>query len=61
MKEYWTNFAKHGFPASLGKPSWPLFNAITQKFQSLVPATPRTETHFANTHNCAFWTALEAD
>jgi para-nitrobenzyl esterase len=27
---------------------------------SLAPPTPQTETDFANTHNCAFWTALEA-
>jgi para-nitrobenzyl esterase len=60
MKEYWTNLAKRGFPSASGTPSWPLFNAITQKIQSLVPAKPQTETAFANTHNCAFWTALEA-
>jgi hypothetical protein len=28
--------------------------------QSLTPPAPQTETDFANTHNCAFWTALEA-
>jgi para-nitrobenzyl esterase len=60
MKGYWTNFAKRGFPASFGAASWPLFNALTQQMQSLVPPAPRTETDFATTHNCAFWTALEA-
>jgi len=28
--------------------------------QSLTPPAPQTETDFANTHNCAFWTALAA-
>jgi len=60
MKGYWTNFAKRGFPSSFGTPFWPLFNNLTQKMQSLAPPIPRTETDFANTHNCAFWTALEA-
>jgi hypothetical protein len=31
-----------------------------QKMQSLAPPAPQPETDFANTHNCAFWTALEA-
>jgi para-nitrobenzyl esterase len=60
MKGYWANFAKRGFPASFGTPFWPLFNDLTQKVQSLAPPAPQTETDFANTHNCAFWTALEA-
>jgi para-nitrobenzyl esterase len=60
MKGYWTNFAKRGTPSSPGTPFWPLFNTLTQKMQSLVPPTPQTETDFANTHNCAFWTALAA-
>jgi para-nitrobenzyl esterase len=60
MKEYWTNFAKHGFPSSSGAPFWPLFGHLSQKMQSLAPPTPHTETGFAATHNCAFWTALEA-
>jgi para-nitrobenzyl esterase len=60
MKGYWTNFAKRGFPSSSGTPFWPLFNNLTQKMQSLAPPTPQTETDFANTHNCAFWTALDA-
>ena len=60
MKGYWTNFAKRGFPSSFGTPFWPLFNNLTQKMQSLAPPTPQTETNFATTHNCAFWTALEA-
>jgi para-nitrobenzyl esterase len=60
MKGYWTNFAKRGFPSSFGSPFWLLFNNLTQMMQSLAPPTPQTETDFANTHNCAFWTALEA-
>src|SRR5580692_7372723 len=60
MKGYWTSFAAHGFPSSPGAPSWPLFNSLTQKMQSLAPPTPQTERDFASTHNCAFWTALEA-
>ena len=59
MKGYWTNFAKRGFPSSFGAPFWPPFN-FTQKMQSLTPPTPQTEADFATTHNCAFWTALEA-
>src|SRR5215475_1890637 len=61
MKGYWTDFAKRGFPSSFGTPFWPLFNSLTQKMQSLAPPAPQTETNFASTHNCAFWTALEAD
>ena len=60
MKEYWTNFAKRGFPSSSGAPFWPPFSGLTQKMQSLVPPTPHTDTDFATTHNCGFWTALEA-
>ncbi len=60
MKGYWTNFAKRGVPGSFGIPFWPLFNTVTQQMQSLVPPVPQTETDFATTHNCAFWTALEA-
>ena len=60
MKGYWTNFAKNGFPSSFGAPFWPLFNGLTEQMQSLIPPTPQTETNFASTHNCLFWTALEA-
>ena len=60
MKGYWANFAKRGFPTSFGTPFWPLFNNLTQGMQSLAPPTPQIETDFATTHNCAFWTALEA-
>ncbi len=60
MKGYWTDFAKRGVPASSALPFWPLFNNLTQKMQSLTPPAPQTETGFANTHNCAFWTALAA-
>ncbi len=58
MKGYWTNFAGYGHPSSFGTPFWPRFNDLTQTMQSLVPPAPRTETDFASTHNCAFWTAL---
>jgi para-nitrobenzyl esterase len=60
MKGYWTKFAKRGFPATFGTPFWPVFNDLTQEMQSLAPPAPRTETGFASTHNCVFWTALEA-
>jgi para-nitrobenzyl esterase len=60
MKEYWTNFAKRGFPSSFGSPVWEPFQDVTQPMQSLIPPVPRTETDFATTHNCAFWAALEA-
>jgi para-nitrobenzyl esterase len=59
MRGYWTNFAERGFPSSFGTPFWPLFNNLTQRMQSLTPPVPQTEAGFANTHNCAFWTALE--
>jgi para-nitrobenzyl esterase len=60
MKGYWTDFAKRGFPSSSTTPFWPLFSSVSQKMQSLVPPAPKTETDFASTHNCAFWTALAA-
>src|SRR5271169_6593778 len=60
MKGYWANFARRGFPSSFGTPFWPLFSGVTQQMQSPVPPVPQTETDFASTHNCAFWTALEA-
>jgi para-nitrobenzyl esterase len=60
MKGYWTKFAKRGFPATFGTRFWPVFNDLTQEMQSLAPPAPRTETGFASTHNCVFWTALEA-
>jgi para-nitrobenzyl esterase len=60
MKGYWTNFAKRGLPSSFGAPFWPLFNGLTQQMESLIPPAPQTETNFASTHNCAFWTALAA-
>ena len=58
MKGYWTNFAKRGVPSSFSVPSWPRFNDLTQRMQSLAPPVPQTEANFASTHNCAFWTAL---
>src|SRR5215469_1256271 len=59
MRGYWANFAKLGLPSSFGTPFWPFFNDLTQKMQSLAPPAPQTQTDFAATHNCAFWTALE--
>jgi para-nitrobenzyl esterase len=58
MKGYWTNFAKRGFPSSSGTPFWPPFHNLTQAMESLAPPTSQTETDFATTHNCGFWTAL---
>jgi para-nitrobenzyl esterase len=55
MQRYWTNFAKRGFPS----PFWPPFSNLKQ-MRSLVPPAPQTETGFASTHNCAFWTTLQA-
>lgn len=60
MKGYWTNFAKRGSPSSFGSPVWRPFDEVTQAMQSLIPPAPQTETDFATTHNCAFWTALAA-
>ena len=60
MKGYWAGFAARGFPSSPGTPFWPLFTNRTQKMQSLAPPAPQTETDFADAHNCAFWTGLEA-
>jgi para-nitrobenzyl esterase len=57
MKNYWTNFAKRGFPSSFGTPFWLHFSNVTQQMQSLVPPRPQTETTFAASHKCAFWAA----
>jgi para-nitrobenzyl esterase len=51
MKQYWTNLAKTGVPAS----GWPRFSGASQQILSLVPPSPRTETDFAAQHHCAFW------
>ncbi|MET9088010.1 carboxylesterase family protein [Streptomyces sp. NPDC004237] len=59
MKTYWTNFAKHGVPAASGTSSWPHFSGHAQKMRSLVPSVSHTESDFAHTHNCGFWTALQ--
>jgi para-nitrobenzyl esterase len=60
MQRSWTDFAKRGFPSSFGTPFWPRFNDLSQAMESLAPPTPQTETDFASTHKCAFWTALQA-
>ena len=51
IKQYWTNLAKTGIPAS----GWPRFSGASQQMLSLVPPAPRTETDFAAQHHCAFW------
>ena len=51
MKQYWTNLAKTGAPAS----GWPRFSGASQQMLSLVPPNPRTETDFSAQHHCAFW------
>jgi para-nitrobenzyl esterase len=51
MKQYWTNLARTGSPASL----WPRFDATSQQMLSLIPPRPQVETGFAAEHHCAFW------
>jgi para-nitrobenzyl esterase len=51
MKQYWTDLAKTGIPAS----GWPRFSGASQQMLSLVPPAPRIETNFAAQHHCAFW------
>jgi para-nitrobenzyl esterase len=60
MQTYWTNFARRGFPSSLGSPFWQPFRAVSDQMQSLIPPAPHTETDFATVHKCAFWAGLEA-
>jgi para-nitrobenzyl esterase len=56
MVGYWTQFAKTGNPNSDGAPTWSLYSAATDKFQSLVPATPVVESFFDADHKCSsFW------
>jgi para-nitrobenzyl esterase len=55
MKRYWTNFARRGFPFSLGTPRWPRYDNATALVQSLIPPRPQVETGFATEHDCAFW------
>ncbi len=55
MRQYWTSFARAGFPSSAGLPPWPGFGA-TGQLLSLVPPQPQAETDFAAAHHCAFWT-----
>ena len=58
MVGYWTQFAKHGDPnGGAGQPQWQRFTRANQVMQSLVPATPTSETNFAVAHQCAFWDA----
>jgi para-nitrobenzyl esterase len=55
MKQYWTNFAKQGFPSSATEPPWPGFASTSQRMLSLIPPQPQLETNFAAEHHCAFW------
>jgi para-nitrobenzyl esterase len=58
MISYWTQFAKTGNPNSSNEPAWPAYGASTSadKFQSLVPPTPMTESTFNDDHQCdSFW------
>jgi carboxylesterase type B len=55
MQQYWANFARQGFPASPGEPSWPRFHSGSQRMISLIPPAPQAETGFAAEHRCAFW------
>jgi para-nitrobenzyl esterase len=61
MVGYWTQFAGTGDPNGIGlvfgQPLWPRFNRNQQVMQSLLPATPTTETNFATVHQCEFWDA----
>jgi para-nitrobenzyl esterase len=54
MVRYWTQFARSGDPNSAADPAWPLYGT-SDRFQSLQPSTPTTETGFATAHKCAFW------
>jgi para-nitrobenzyl esterase len=58
MVGYWTEFAESGNPNGDRSPHWPRFHRDRQVMQSLVPATPTTETNFATDHKCAFWDQL---
>jgi para-nitrobenzyl esterase len=55
MKDYWTSFARRGFPAATGRAAWPRFSDAGQQMLSLVPPSPQVETSFAAEHHCAFW------
>jgi para-nitrobenzyl esterase len=59
MIGYWTQFAKTGNPNSDDVPTWSLYNATTDKFQSLVPRTPVVESTFDADHKCSgLWNTL---
>lgn len=55
MKTYWTDFAAHGSPSSVGAPLWPQYDSGSMTMQSFVPPQPQLETDFATEHHCAFW------
>ena len=57
MAEYWTRFARFGNPNSFFTPFWPQYDRAKDRFQSLVPPSPHTESGFSKNHNCSsFWT-----
>jgi para-nitrobenzyl esterase len=60
MQDYWTNFARRGYPAGAGAgaPPWPSFTSTRQLVQSLDTTRPHPETGFAAEHHCAFWSSL---
>jgi para-nitrobenzyl esterase len=56
MISYWTQFAKTGNPNSPGAPVWSPYDALVDRFQSLVPPTPTVEANFDAAHQCSrFW------
>ena len=55
---YWAQFAKNGNPNSGQTPTWALYSAFTDNFQSLVPPAPSIEFGFSHEHNCGFWTGI---
>ncbi|HXL93719.1 MAG TPA: carboxylesterase/lipase family protein [Streptosporangiaceae bacterium] len=55
MKQYWTDLARTGSPASWTEPRWPRFDSASQQILSLIPPQPGVETGFATEHHCAFW------
>jgi para-nitrobenzyl esterase len=59
MISYWTEFAKTGNPNSENAPPWPLYNSVTDQFQSLIPPTPTVKSNFDTDHQCSsLWNKL---
>jgi para-nitrobenzyl esterase len=57
MVHYWTQFARNGDPnpRHTDRPFWPAYDRTMDRFQSLTPPGPSTESGFAADHKCAFW------